>query len=249
MSAIWINQRRRTPNRIQAPETISQITMHSLARLALAALAAIAGAAQASTTLIVDPSATYLRTSEDYINGTPHSAFAYSLASLGLSAGDTILLQRLGAYQAKAGGTDTSVGLSAVFSSSATIYGPVNPSAAFTGTIVYTPTIRIPDALMTTLPDYVSKPSYYGNSYADPLMTLSTDIAQDFNISTAGVTLTIPTTAQFIFFSANDNMFGDNTDPDHNFGLLITAVPEPATYAMLGAGLLAIGAAARRKRS
>ena len=209
-----------------------------------------AGNAQA-VDITLDPSATYLRTSEYTGWGVPHNAFAYSLSSLGFSAGDTITLTRFGEYMstyAEWNGTDTSSSLLGVFSSTNTLLGAINPGAD-SSTLMITPLVRVPDAIATSLPAVVSKASYHGLLPSDPLSTLTSDIAEDFSISKTGTTVVIPVGAQYIFFSANDNLFGDNTDPNHNYGvsLNLAAVPEPGQYAMLISGLLLTGWMARRR--
>jgi hypothetical protein len=206
----------------------------------------------ADATLLLDPSATYLETSEYTGWGVPHSSFAYSLASLGFSAGDTVTFTRVGAYQStyvEWGGTDTSTGLLGVFSSSSTLLGPINPGAD-ANTLLITPAVRVPGAIATTLPAIVSKPIYHGLTPDAPLNSVSTDIVQDFAIGKSGTTVVIPTGAQYIFFSANDNLFGDNTDPNSDFGVMITAaaVPEPSSVLMMLSGVMALAGIAVRRR-
>ena len=52
---------------------------------------------------------------------------------------------------------------------------------------------------------------------------------------------------RFLFVAAADSLFADNSDPNNNFGLRITVVPEPSGLALVLVGLAgALGIVWRR---
>ncbi len=61
--------------------------------------------------------------------------------------------------------------------------------------------------------------------------------------------MTIPAGARYLFLSPNDDHFGDNANPHHNFGVQISPVPEASTTVSLGLLLvLGLGGLAVSKR-
>jgi hypothetical protein len=190
----------------------------------------------------LDPRATYLLNTADPLGQTALNATAYSLADLGFIAGETVLIQRVGDYKAGVGtsGTtglpfqDNQLSLLAVFSSSSTLLGPLTSD-------------RLPGALMSDAPGIVTLSTAWGEPYYTA--SLATDIPDDFSVNNggAGQIVTIPVGALYIFFSPNDNNFADNSDTDGDYGVSITAVPEPASLALLGLGVAMLVTTRTRK--
>lgn len=89
--------------------------------------------------------------------------------------------------------------------------------------------------------------TYYGN--------VDTTIPNDFFIPTgAGITIVVPTGANFLVLGVLDSFFADNTDPTHDLAVQINSVaaptppgvPEPATIGLMLTGIALL--AARRLR-
>ncbi|HEV2200564.1 MAG TPA: PEP-CTERM sorting domain-containing protein [Bryobacteraceae bacterium] len=78
------------------------------------------------------------------------------------------------------------------------------------------------------------------------------DFANDFIVTAAGTgTIIIPAGATSIVFVFRDDLYSDNSDHSETFGVQATvtpAVPEPATYGMMIAGLSALVGFGRYRR-
>ncbi|AUN96521.1 hypothetical protein C0V70_00045 [Bacteriovorax stolpii] len=145
--------------------------------------------------LKVDPTGTYLPA---YFS----SATRLNLQSIpgnpniNLQAGDIIYIQGLGNYQtepAEYGGTDTHAWMIGVFASNGKFYFPGE------------------DSIYESIE---SSPTFIGH--------LPTDIPEDFYIPFDGyVKLQVPEGATEILFTADDNLFTDNSDPNYDFGVKI----------------------------
>jgi hypothetical protein len=147
----------------------------------------------------ISPTATYLR------SDTAEGAVPISLAALGIQPGDTIWLQETGDFTPDlAGGTaDSFRDLLALFSSSAVLLGRTELN-------------RASGALATTLPGFVTDATYYER--------LSTDIPQDFRVSTGGTVVKVPAGAAYLFAASYDIFYGDNGDPDQDYGLTVLKI-------------------------
>ena len=174
-------------------------------------------------TLTIDPSLTYLHTYNDMRAG---SATVIDLLAAGLHEGDLLLLERFGSfsYHGTGGTDDVATGMAGVFSSTNTLLDATNLN-------------RVTGAIDAGT-DVTTSVSYYGG-YAS-------NIAEDFSISSTWIR--IPTGARFLFVAATDSYWGDNTDPNGDFKVRITAVPEPTESALFAAGLVALGATGWRRR-
>ncbi|MBN2367232.1 MAG: T9SS type A sorting domain-containing protein [Calditrichaeota bacterium] len=152
------------------------------------------------TTISINPKQTYLR-----INNDPGTLDAIPLAldSLGISWGDSLMLQQMGDYDNGPGG-DVYTAMIGVFSTNDSLLDPSQPH-------------RVPGAIEAG-EDYVSSPTWSGN--------LATDIPEDFRIDTTYIS--VPDSAEYIFVCAHDSKYGDNSDPDNDFGVRIVIIP-PST--------------------
>lgn len=196
--------------------------LHTLVSLSL--LVALGGNANAITLVPLDPRATYLHTNND--SPTPPGALALSLADYGFAAGDRIQLQSVGNFDNGPDGETFYRGI-AVFSSSNTLLA--NSQAH-----------RVPGAIASDGANFISSPTWFGGQ--------PTDIPEDFQFVRDPVTVTVPAGAAYLFVAAYDRLYYDNTDPNHDFGVLIGAapVPEPAVALLMVSGLLVL---ARRSRA
>jgi hypothetical protein len=159
-----------------------------------------------ATTVSIDSRRTYLRTSSD---PGALAAVAMELVELGLTAGDTVGLTRLGAFDCGAPCIDDRVGMIAVFSSSNTL-------------LASSQLHRVPGAIDAGV-DFVTQPTNIGG--------LATDIPEDFQVLGTGVTVTIPAGAAYLFVVAHDSFYGDNTDPNGDFAVDIEKKSPPTANA------------------
>lgn len=201
-----------------------------LAMVALALAAGAPGSARGDFVFSLDPSGTYLRVNEE----SPPDAVPINLLSLGINPGDIITITRLGDYQRSSFApfdSDTFLDVTAVFSSSSSLGPPGDLK-------------RVVGAIAAGL-DFMTVPTFFGD--------LPTDIPEDFEVSNfdgtvTSVTVQVPAGARFLFLGTADSLFFDNTDPDGNFGVRLTVVPEPSSLVLAGVGLVVLlGAAWRRK--
>lgn len=194
--------------------------------LTCAALLALLGSAAAAATFVpLESKATYLHTFSD--SPTPPGALALSLSDLGFAPGDRLLLQAVGAVDNGPGG-DVYFRSIGVFSSSPVLLGNSLLN-------------RVPGALDSDAPDFVTANTYFGGRV--------TDIAEDFMYDREVRKFTVPVGAQYLFVAIHDQLYHDNSDPNHDFGLLISAapVPEPSSWALLLAGTAALLGWTRRR--
>ena len=153
----------------------------------------------AAATIKINPKATYLHTNNDAgaINSIP-----IELSSIGLAAGDTILLEHLGDYS-QGPNADIVTSMLAVFSSSATLTSATNLH-------------RVSGAIDAGV-DAITENTYFGSQ--------PTDIPEDFRIMDSGTLITIPTGALYLFVTASDSYYQDNTDPDGDYNVRISFAP------------------------
>jgi len=190
---------------------------------AFAGLSLAASLAQATFTSI-NPNATYF----DEASASGSLPVALSLASLGITPGTTINVLQVGGFSFFGTGfNDTITATYAVFSSSSVIL----PYSGFANTS------RLPGAVAAAWPAYV-----FPNA--------ANDVFEDTNIDSfnfpLGQTVVVPAGAAFMFFSSVDSVYGDNTDPNGDYGVIITIIPTPGAATLLGVGGLM---AARRRRN
>lgn len=176
-----------------------------------------------AVTISIDPLRTFLFTNNDPCNpwcgsGSVPNSIPIALGDLGISGGEFIQLERVGAYYDGAYGygdgintlsLQTSTEMIGVFSSSNVLYDPNVLN-------------RVPGAIDAGLP-VVTWNTYFGN--------MSTDIPQDFRI--ANTIAQVPLGANYLFVAAEDIYYSDNSDPDGDYAVRITpvaSVPEPSTF-------------------
>jgi hypothetical protein len=171
----------------------------------LLALLALSTEVQA-TTIGIDTRRTYLRTGSD---PGALAAVPLELAGLGLTAGDTVTLKRLGGFDCGPPCIDDRGGMVAVFSSSNTL-------------LASNLLRRVPGAIEAGV-DFVTAPTNIG--------ALATDIPEDFLVLGTGVTVTVPAGAVYLFVVAYDIFYGDNTDPNGDFAVDIKKESPPTANA------------------
>lgn len=171
----------------------------------LCVLALLAAGATAQTTWSVSPRACFYRTQND----SPAPPLVLSLATLGVTPGQWLLLQTSGGFSF---GTtpDGQRGLAGVFSSDSTVL----PSSSLH---------RVPGAIAAG-PSFFSGATYFGN--------LPTDIPEDFYISRElygdYVRVEVPAGAAWLLLSVRDSWYSDNTDPNNDWAITVTPIPTPS---------------------
>lgn len=156
------------------------------------------------TNIHINPRMTYLHTStaDSDINSVP-----VNLSALGIHPGDWLVLRSVGSFSYGTGDpNETSTGMFGVFSSSSGL-------ASWSSRYRVTGAIDAGNDVQTgPLP-----PRLGGDS---------TDIPEDFHISTGGVMIQVPANALYLFPSAADFQFGDNSDANGDYVIQIGKVSE-----------------------
>ena len=161
-------------------------------------------------TFQVDPRGTYLTTSTT--NTTNPVIVNLSSLSFPVHAGDVLQIERIGFFQFNASSGDNDPDMDGVFSSTNVLLGPTLAN-------------RVPGAIATNgvhlfIPqDFIIDNEAPGSA---PLVTL--------------MNIQVPVGANYLFIDAGDSVYTDNTDPNGDFAVSITATPEPGSLLLLAAG-------------
>ena len=157
--------------------------------------AALIGDPEINPLVSLNPEATYL-----FNNGGTDQPQPVLLSTFGASPGDFIRLQRVGDYRSGFFGGDNSTGLAGVFSAGATVLGSQIRN-------------RLPGAIDAG--EDIITPNTGGGGGGNP-----TDIPEDFAID--DLFIQVPDGATHLFFTPLDTNIGNNTDPDGDWGVMIT---------------------------
>jgi hypothetical protein len=128
---------------------------------------------------------------------------AIDLGALGIVPGNYLKLEQLGAFKMGTSYNDDATTMGGVFSSTNAL-GPVIDLNRVTGAI---------DVGVDVFTDV----TYFEDE--------ATDIVQDFRIDPS-VIVQVPAGANYLFIAALDASYSDNTDPNADFGVRITKVPD-----------------------
>jgi hypothetical protein len=158
---------------------------------------------QTLTTLTIDPKATYLHVDATDAGMGVLDAPAIDLGALGIVPGNFLKLEQLGAFKLGTAYNDDATSMGGIFSSTNAL-GPTSDLNRVTGAI---------DAGVDVFTDV----TYFLNE--------PTDIAEDFQIDPS-VIVQVPAGANYLFIAALDASYSDNTDPNGDFGVRITKVPD-----------------------
>jgi hypothetical protein len=195
----------------------------------------------AAAVVEVDPQATYLRMSpldasiSAKVRAVPSSVSSLGpvdLQALGFAPGDAVMLRQLGGFLYEHGwngSTREAHGMVGVFSATQEL---LPASAAH----------RVPGAISVGEPA-LTRDSYYPS--------LATDILEDFRIPGAGVSLTIPEGAAYLFVTADDTFFWDNAPGAGGFRLMLErmTIPVPdggSLLPLVALAVLGLGVVRRR---
>jgi hypothetical protein len=158
-----------------------------------------------TTTIALDPRATYLRTNND----APAAPLVVDLSALPAGAGTWLRVGTSGSYVHISGGTDTTRSLIGVFSAGSQVLAT---STAH----------RVPGAIAAG-PAFASGPTYYGS--------MPNDIAEDFvacrNTWGESMLVEVPPGATHLILGTHDSWYQDNRDPNGDFHVAITVLPSP----------------------
>jgi serine/threonine protein kinase len=164
----------------------------------------------------IAPNSTYLRTDASDIVIDP-VIINLSTLSTPVYPGDTILIQRVGFICYNEGSPDVASSIGAIFSAS---------NALLPTEKLY----RVADAIGAHALEFISPNT--------GVARLPTDVPQDFLIDDAiagenrhfsSVKVLVPPNAKYLFIGVHDNVFHDNSDPNSDFGAMVSLVPEPAS--------------------
>lgn len=209
----------------------------------------------------IDPRGSYLNSR--FASGV--DAQPIDLTALGLFEGTAVRMRQIGDFSTHASGIDDSrTTLVGVFSNSSTLLGrptgrptpiegtQVHQSDAFAG-LDFDPGAGrrsgasgdLTDSSVAFTPGFVKR-VVGAIDYGPDYQTLHGNIEEDFLIT--DIIVTIPQGARFLFLDTNDEYYPDNTDPDFDFGIALSPVPEPSTFGTF-AVVATLFLAARRRRA
>jgi hypothetical protein len=178
-------------------------------------------AAKADTIIPVDPTATYLLTSNDIGS---KDAIPINLGAFGLKPGDTVIFQALGNF--------------CYYSTDCNRFN-VAPQPLLA--VFSTSSALLPSGVLNRVPGAIGGvgTTFTGSTFYNQI---STNITDDFFIGhdPNSTEITIPAGAAFLFVSVSDSLYGDNVDPDKDLGLKISRVAEPSSLTMLGCGIVSL---------
>ncbi len=179
--------------------------MNSSLSCLVAALAFATGVSAQTWSFPLNPRAIFLRANND----SPAAPLVLDLASLGVAPGQWLRVGTTGDFSAIGGGQDNFQSLIGVFSASAALLPPSTQH-------------RVVDAIGAG-PAFPSPGTWSGG--------LPMDIAEDFFCSrqmwSSFVEVEVPPGATHLFLGVHDSLCADNTDPDADYGVVVTVLPTP----------------------
>ena len=189
-----------------------------------------------ATSITIDPRATFLFTNNDPWSGigSVPGTTPIALSALGISGGESIQLEEVGAWYDGHAGYGPGVDVSAmdtvkemigVFSSSNTLLAPN----------IFD---RVPGALDAGV-HIATWNTLFGN--------MPTDSHDVFGIT--NTFLHVPVGANYLFVAAHDIYYSDNSDPNGDFAVRITpiaSVPEPSALLLLALGFVGLASYSRK---
>ncbi len=198
--------------------------------LILTALMVVAlGVANAAPIFIaINPQTSFLRTDP----GDASGVYFIDFSSLGIVAGDTLLLQTVGDFCMGSGSScpEYAVPLIAAFTSGTTL-GPQADLYRIT-------------PISSGAPGVTTGNTYYSS--------LTTDIDNDFEIPLGSpLAVVVPGGAAYLAVGVTDTWYKDNSDPTSDLGIMleVSQVPEPGTILLLASGIGLMVAFRRRRKA